>query len=633
MKRHISSILAMALACSVAVPSSSLAQARTLFDLLFEDQNRQVDRETRPAPRGPAVVPSRPAAPRQAVRPRPNAPAVPASRYFAYKPAPLVRLAAADLLGQVEASTESAAPIADAGFVKAIAASQGVEILIEKPLRDALVAYYRTNPGFLWTDGQGPNAKASSVAEVFAAAADVGLNPRDYTVEGQDVQITSSIGGSETRDALRHEMTMSAMALRYAHDALNGRIVPNKVSDYHDFQPKPFNGVAFLKSLKQSNSPANALLAQNPDNAQFGALAAELRALRAQGREEGPSVPADILLKPGQDNPALPDVLKVVANVLGPTLTEEQRVVLYENRDATIYGPTLVPLVKAAQQARGVKPDGVVGPATMAALQGRTLGDKVRKVRLAMEQLRWLPRTFGDRHVFINQPQFWASYVENGKEALGMRVVVGTKANQTSFFQDQIEYVEFNPYWGVPKSILVNEMLPKLQRDPSYLDRIGYEVYTQGGQQVSSSAVDWWNGGANRVTVRQPPSEKNALGELKIMFPNKHDIYMHDTPQRDLFVKEVRAFSHGCVRLHQPRDMAAAVLGVEMDTVEARLALGHNSLKLDKPIPIYVSYFTAWPDQGGKVQYYEDVYARDASMLKAISATEAMRHSNGPNEG
>jgi L,D-transpeptidase YcbB len=214
-----------------------------------------------------------------------------------------------------------------------------------------------------------------------------------------------------------------------------------------------------------------------------------------------------------------------------------------------------------------------------------------------------------------------------------MRVVVGTKENQTSFFKDEIEYVEFNPYWGVPRSILVNEMLPKLQRDPSYLDRIGYEVYTLNGKQISSSSVDWWGGGADRVTVRQPPSEKNALGELKIMFPNKHDIYMHDTPQRDLFAKDVRAFSHGCIRLHQPREMAAAVLGTEMDTIEARLALGHNSLKLDQRVPVFVTYFTAWPGQDGKVQYFDDVYGRDTYTLKAMKATEDVRHSEGPTEG
>src|SRR5690606_10567877 len=151
-------------------------------------------------------------------------------------------------------------------------------------------------------------------------------------------------------------------------------------------------------------------------------------------------------------------------------------------------------------------------------------------------------------------------------------------ANQTYFFMDKIETVEFNPYWGVPLSIIVNEMLPKLNQNPYYLDQIGYEVTTPQGQRISSGQVDWYAVATKKqsVNVRQLPGGDNALGELKILFPNAHAIYMHDTPAKELFSKPVRAFSHGCIRLEDPRAMAAAVLGTSTDYIASRVVQGQN---------------------------------------------------------
>ncbi|TIV43800.1 MAG: hypothetical protein E5V73_01010, partial [Mesorhizobium sp.] len=151
----------------------------------------------------------------------------------------------------------------------------------------------------------------------------------------------------------------------------------------------------------------------------------------------------------------------------------------------------------------------------------------IQKVQVALEELRWLPSDLGSPRVFINQPAFTASYIENGEEKLKTRAVVGKTTNQTSFFYDQVEQVDFHPYWGVPQSILVNEMLPRLRRDPGYLDRAGYEVVNARGKRIPSSSVNWGAYGAKiPYGVRQLPSEANALGELKILFPNKHAIYM-----------------------------------------------------------------------------------------------------------
>jgi murein L,D-transpeptidase YcbB/YkuD len=240
--------------------------------------------------------------------------------------------------------------------------------------------------------------------------------------------------------------------------------------------------------------------------------------------------------------------------------------------------------------------------------------------------MRWLPSNLGSPRVFINQPAYTASFIEGGVEKLNMRVVIGKPSNQTSFFYDEIEQVDYNPYWGVPQSIIVNEMLPRLRRDPGYLDRAGYEVTDSSGRRISSSAIDWGQYGAKvPYSVRQTPSEANALGELKILFPNKHAIYMHDTPQKDLFERDSRAFSHGCVRLHDPRGMAAAVLGTSVEHIADKISQGHSTEKTTRKIPVYVAYFTAWPNSAGTVEYFGDVYERDARLKLAMEKIDALR--------
>jgi murein L,D-transpeptidase YcbB/YkuD len=295
---------------------------------------------------------------------------------------------------------------------------------------------------------------------------------------------------------------------------------------------------------------------------------------------------------------------------------------------ADFYSPELVELVKAFQKEAKLTPDGIVGKNTILAMVGETNAAKIAKVELAMERSRWIPEVLGERKVFINQAAFTATYTAPGEVPLSMRVVVGTKANQTNFFYDKIEIVEYNPYWGVPYSIIVNEMLPKLARDPSYLDRAGYEVTTAGGRQISSASVDWYAVASKQqsVNVRQYPGSSNALGEVKILFPNKHHIYMHDTPAKNLFAKDVRAYSHGCIRLHDPKAMAAAVLGKSKDYVTSRIAGGRNEQEqVTGDIPVYVAYFTAWPELDGTMGYYSDVYDRDRYLMQAIEKTEDLR--------
>jgi murein L,D-transpeptidase YcbB/YkuD len=266
--------------------------------------------------------------------------------------------------------------------------------------------------------------------------------------------------------------------------------------------------------------------------------------------------------------------------------------------------------------------------AELARQHGADPQGKAAKLRIALERLRWLPRQLGTRYVFLNQPAFEVSYINGAEPPLTMRAVIGKPSSQTYFFIDRIKEITYNPYWNVPRSIVINEMLPKLWRDPSYLDRLGYEVSNSRGREVASRAVDWAAVATQQtgVAVRQPPGRGNALGRLKIDFPNKHAIYLHDTNQKHLFAREQRAFSHGCVRLERPRELAAALLGTRVADIDRKIAAEETQTeRVSGDIPVYLAYFTAWPDAQGNVQYYKDIYDRDAHLARAIARTREAR--------
>lgn len=562
---------------------------------------------------------------------RPQAAPVPAPvvtisapSYRAYKADALVRVSFRDLLDAPR--TISFEPsLAGGSFAEALAGLEGFELAAEKQVARAIEAYYAAHDDFVWVNGTSVNARAVEVMRVLGEAASYGLDPADYAVTPPSPGFDMADMPKRHRELIRFEMTLSARVLRYVRDAFGGRIDPNRISGYYDFPEKPLDLEAVLGSLARTQEVRAYLESRHPQNERYQALRAELEVLRAS-RENDIVIDATLLLKPGGVSPELPKLLQLFARETDDAFRAEHAEQLSAHADSEAYAPELVALVKSAQAFKGLSADGVIGPRTVAAFAGTSKADRIRKVEVALEQLRWHPSDLGSPRVFINQPAFTATYNEGGEDRLSMRVVVGKVSNQTSFFFDEIEQVDYNPYWGVPQSILVNEMLPRLRQDPGYLDRSGYEVTDAKGKRISSSSINWYQyGGKVPYSVRQTPSEANALGELKILFPNKHAIYMHDTPSKSLFQRDVRAFSHGCVRLSDPRAMAAAVLGKPVEHVAAKIRAGHSSEKVTRKIPVYVAYFTAWPDQNGKVEYFDDVYDRDSRLTKALEATAEVR--------
>ncbi|MCG6115352.1 MAG: L,D-transpeptidase family protein [Mesorhizobium sp.] len=525
---------------------------------------------------------------------------------------------------EAEAETELAQPMEEVGPTplrlteEMLGSLDAFELLTEQAVSDAMVAHYSEHPDFIWVTDEGPSAAATQALEVLASADTHGLDPDHY-------RVAAPRPGASEAELARFEMELSARTLRYMRDVHGGRIDPNKISGYHDLELKTVDFEAELASLASADDVAAHLGTMHPQNEFYRQLRTELEMLRVS-EENDIVIELQGLVRPGTTNPEFAKITKLIERDADSAFLAEHGDVLARHRDSDVYASELEPVIRAAQAARNLQVDGVIGPQTARALAGDSVASRIEKVNLALERLRWLPSDLTERFVFLNAPSYRAQYFEDGVEKLNMRAIYGNTSRQTYFFKDRVSYVEFHPFWGVPRSILVNTYLSRLIDDPGYLDRSGFEVTNRNGQRVSSSSIDWGRYGANiPYDVRQTPGPRNALGELKIMFPNRHAIYMHDTPDRHLFDRANRAISNGCVRLDDPRAMAAAVLGWSDAEVAARLDRPHSREDLNVEVPVYVAYFTAFPEAGGDVAFYDDVYDRDSHLAKALDRVESLR--------
>ncbi|MEM9331161.1 MAG: L,D-transpeptidase family protein [Pseudomonadota bacterium] len=244
---------------------------------------------------------------------------------------------------------------------------------------------------------------------------------------------------------------------------------------------------------------------------------------------------------------------------------------------------------------------------------------QARQIIVNMERWRWLPRSLGKRHVLVNQAAFEMLLSDKGKVVDKRRVVVGKPFHKTPMFSHTIQYAEFNPTWTVPRSIAGNEILPKLRRDPGYLEKNNYKVYTSwkaDAPAMNPHSVDWQSVNSKKFPYRivQQPGENNALGQVKFLFPNKFNVYLHDTQSKQLFSEKNRAFSHGCIRVHKPLEFAEQLFGSRaLNQAKIQKILANPSpqrVNLKKQVPIHLAYFTVWVE-GGNPKFHKDVYARD----------------------
>ncbi len=557
-------------------------------------------------------------------------------------PAPVFASAAGATVNgaQFLAAVNLSDPVAQAMF-ELVQQSQ-TNISLAKDQVPALISAYEKRAfAPRWSVAGKPTPQALKLLKTLQKADQEGLNPENYEVAVVGKAGSASSLAGDPATLARFDLELSAMALRFSAHASGGMVNPNRISGYHDLNPPTVAAADAVASLFSHPEPADWLMGLHPVLPAYAAMKAELVRLGAGGSEPEPIVmPTGPLLKPGMKDDRvlvlrarlkqlkfLINTDKVVQSTQqtsdAPLFGSEAAVLASDTEDRTFNDADEAAL-KAFQKSAGLTADGLVGNQTVNALNGNTNSPVKREEQLAlnMERLRWLPRDLGERYVFVNQPAFEMKIINKGATEWSTRVIVGKPSNQTFFFSDEMERVEFNPYWGVPQSIIKGEYLKKLRANPSYLDQRGYETI-RNGRVVSSSAVDWWNykGG---VGVRQKPGSSNALGEVKFMFPNKHAIYLHDTPKRSLFDNGNRAYSHGCVRVQNPRDLATHILGWSEAEVASTISTGKNlPVKLTTKLPVHLTYFTAWIGEDGELSYFSDVYGRDGYLQTAWKTENA----------
>jgi murein L,D-transpeptidase YcbB/YkuD len=462
----------------------------------------------------------------------------------------------------------------------------------------------------IWFRDGAPRPKALALASRMARAKADGLDPRDYARPGLADAVFES-----PADVAATDVALSFAALSYASHLFAGRVAPASVSPSLTHRPADPDAGEVLGSLSAADDPSAALQAFEPPHPEYRALRARLAVLlRAKPQARSlPVVPEGPLLRPGEWSPRVPALrarLQVEADPLD---------------DPEFYDEALADAVRAAQAKAGLKADGVVGPRTLLALNGASREAEMAALVANMERWRWMPRDLGRFHVLVNVPEFVVRVREDGETVHRARVVVGTPKNPTPIFSDEMDHLVVNPYWNVPNSILTNEMLPEIQADPAgYFAERGYQVLAEleGKTYLVDPVMLDWTSVDPRVRIRQVPGVGNALGQIKFMFPNEHDVYVHDTPLKQLFERDARAFSHGCVRVDDPLAFADALLADEPEWTAERIAalFGGKERRIDlsRAIPVHLAYFTLNVGDDGRLRRFADVYGFDRKLAEAI---------------
>jgi len=478
-----------------------------------------------------------------------------------------------------------------------------------------LADFYRSNDfSPVWV-------KRSRIAEMLDAIKRVeadGLLPQDYHLSA----IQEFYDNSPDTPFLkaRYELLLTDAMFKLSYHLLHGKVDPEKLdSNWNLSEGANGNGLAgMLRNALAGDSLAATIAQLQLKHPSYNSLKqglARYRRLAAEGGwgtvPEGPSIK-----ETGQYDVRIP-ALRSRLEISGE-IERLSKVDTSYAAEAMRYSAGLKEAVKKFQNRHGLQEDGAVGPKTLQALNV-PVEKRVEQIRINLERYRWFVQKLEPTYILVNIAGFNITYFEQGAFKWGSRVIVGEPFWKTPVFKAQMQYIIFNPSWNVPPGIFRKEALPAIRKDPAYLSRNGLQVVDRSGNVVNPGSVNW-SSGAQSYRLRQPPGSRNALGRVKFMFPNKHLVYLHDTPGKHLFDKSSRAFSHGCIRLQNPLDLAEVLLGWSADKVQETVSAGKTrTIHLPKQIPVFLLYLTAVAE-GDEVQFKNDVYSRDASVLQALNS-------------
>jgi murein L,D-transpeptidase YcbB/YkuD len=496
--------------------------------------------------------------------------------------------------------------------VEALRIASGGAPAAEQRSVDALVRFYdRRAHAPAWSE---PHRLAELVAQLETLADD-GLRPDDYALAALRRYAGLPPPGSEARacaDLLASRAYLDALA----HLAF-GRLERADVEPLWRFGPSRRAAIherLILDAAAGADDVATMFARARPALPAYRALRSAYVALRDSGAvTEPPTVPAGPLLRPGTRTPRVA-VLRERLAAGGYTTAH--------GGPAELYDELLAAAVVAFQRAHGLEPDGIVGPATLAALNA-SHADRLAQLQTNLERLRWLAGDLQERMVLVDIAGATITYYRDGVPAWRARTQVGRPARPTPLVKSQITHFTFNPTWTIPPTILRRDKLPEIRRDPEYLAKNRIRVLDHDGNEIDPATVDWERPGA--VLLRQDAGEHNALGQVAIRFPNPYAVYLHDTPSQRLFTRSQRTFSSGCVRVERAMELVDLLLeeagSVDRERIATLIASGDTrNVSLPRPVPLLMAYWTVAVDDDGTVRLRPDPYGHDAAIAHALAA-------------
>ncbi|PPD34804.1 MAG: hypothetical protein CTY19_04120 [Methylomonas sp.] len=508
--------------------------------------------------------------------------------------------------------------------------------LLNKPdfsgISDQIVKLYQFNHNqLLWLGPQQSDTRIQQALTILEHAAADGLLAQDYDTEAlkNNLHVASSMPASAVNELAQLDTALSIALVRFLNDLHAGRVNPQQLN-----YPAPFGYktkldiVGLIMDALDKNSLTALPERIQPKVKQYQQLKQVLASYRQTPQEANfqPLI-IDGALRPGQHHPQLADLQQRLI-ALGALPEDVKAKPVSDNYDIELQAG-----VKKFQQEIGLKADGVIGKETATKLN-ESLDQKILRIELAMERLRWLPDDIEGPLIIVNIPAFqlWAFNSMDDTETLNMRVIVGKALqNQTPVLFEQMEYLEFMPYWNIPRSIMDKEILPKLYNDFSYLQSQNMELVNRSAPDNLEALEGFLDDiRRGRVRARQRPGSGNPLGKVKFIFPNKEDVYLHDTSNHNLFNRSRRDFSHGCVRVAEAEKLAEFVLNNQPESAwdlqaiqEAMSGSKTRRVTLKKPIPVLFLYATSFVDHTNKVHFYNDIYQQDAALEKALGKITA----------
>lgn len=500
------------------------------------------------------------------------------------------------------------------------------------PMLPAARFYQLVGYSPVWVDRHGLRPQGRTLLTALAASADDGLDPDEYLLPSLSASLQHAMAFSDASllddpiGYIRLDVALTDAVLRYIQHLSQGRLAPESVSRQWFAPPKASTEAIpaeLARALNQNRLEAY-FESLHPKGDAYRGLKKALQHYEQIKRSGGwPAIAPGPTLQEGDTG------LRVEALKRRLRMTHDLSAQM--SVDPSGYDEIVTSAVKRFQQRHGLKADGLVGNQTRAAMNV-SVEARIIQMQLNMERWRWYPDSFGDRYVMVNIPAFELRVIEAGRHIDSMRAIVGRKQRQTPVMSGRMTYLELNPYWNIPPKIARQDILPKVVGDPAYLHRQGIRIFDgwdHQARELDPAGITWENlsAGYFPYRLRQDPSQVNALGRVKFMFPNAQSVYIHDTPGRSLFNRQERTLSSGCVRVESPLVLAQYLLnnqGWDRSRLETAIAKGQRqAVVLDNPIPVHLVYFTTWVDDDGTVQFRQDIYGKDQLHQAAISQRAA----------